>query len=119
LKTLRNEKGVTQQEIADYLGITRAAFANIENGKRETDFSTIIKLSNFFNVTIDYLFGLTHDPTPPDEKKEAPLGLTPSEAAKAYFLTEKGREPTEDELRIFLATAQGLFSTLPNKADQT
>lgn len=57
LKALRNQSGETQAELAKFLGITRAAYTNIENEKREPDYDTIKKLANHFSVTIDYLLG--------------------------------------------------------------
>lgn len=44
LKELRKEKELTQQYIADMLGITRGAYTNIENGKREPDIATLKKI---------------------------------------------------------------------------
>lgn len=55
IKNLRLNKGNTQQQLADFLGITRGAYSNIENGKREPDISTLIRLSDYFCVTIDHL----------------------------------------------------------------
>ena len=57
LKILREQSGETQAELANVLGITRAAYTNIENGKREPDYDTIKKLANHFSVTTDYLLG--------------------------------------------------------------
>lgn len=61
LKELRTKHGYTQNEIAKMLGISRAAYTNIENGKREPDFDTLNKLSNIFNVSSDYLLGRNSD----------------------------------------------------------
>lgn len=55
LKEIRIKHGYTQSDIAKTLGISRAAYTNIENGKREPDFDTLNKLSNVFNVPTDYL----------------------------------------------------------------
>jgi len=55
IKSLRTKMGATQQQLASMLGITRGAFANIENGMREPDIATIIKLADFFGVSTDYL----------------------------------------------------------------
>lgn len=55
LKELRKAKNLTQAEVADFLGITRAAYTNIENGKREPDNSTLVRLSEYFNTSTDYL----------------------------------------------------------------
>lgn len=63
LKKARLEKKVTQAEVASFLGITRAAYTNIENGNREADYKTLSKLSSYFDASIDYLIGS-------EEKKE-------------------------------------------------
>lgn len=55
LKVFRMEKSVSQQEIADYLQITRQAYNYYENGKREPDYKTLLKLSEYFNITVDDL----------------------------------------------------------------
>lgn len=57
LKELRTEKGVSQQTIADYLGITRQSYSNYELGNREADYVTLTKLANYFETTVDYLIG--------------------------------------------------------------
>lgn len=53
LKELRNKKGVSQQVVSEMIGITRAAYTNIENEKREPDFQTLLKLADYYNVSTD------------------------------------------------------------------
>ena len=53
LKHLRQSKGVSQQEVADYLGITRQAYSNYENGYRAPDNETLLKLGEYFDTTVD------------------------------------------------------------------
>ena len=55
LKELRSSKGVSQQIVAEYLGISRQAYSNYENGNREPDFETLLKLGEFFNCSVDYI----------------------------------------------------------------
>ena len=57
LTTLRKEFHVTQQQVADYLGISRQAYSNYESGKREPDYEPLLKLGEYFNCSIDYLLG--------------------------------------------------------------
>lgn len=57
LKQLRAAKKVTQENVASYLGISRAAYTNIENGKRDPDTSTLRALAAYFEVTVDSLLG--------------------------------------------------------------
>lgn len=57
LKKIRKEKGATQDQIARYLNISRAAYTNIENGKRDPDTQTIIRLADYYGVSVDELLG--------------------------------------------------------------
>ena len=49
--------GYSQGKLADYLGVTQQAISKYENGDREPDIDTIIKLSQLFDVSSDYLLG--------------------------------------------------------------
>lgn len=62
LKKLRTEKKLSQKDIAEYLGITQQAYANYERQARQADYDTLKKLSNFFDVSVDYLLGQTDAP---------------------------------------------------------
>ena len=55
LRQLRNEKGVSQQVVADYLNITKQAYSLYELGKREPDFETLLKLGEYFDESTDYI----------------------------------------------------------------
>lgn len=57
LKSLRKEKNVTQNDVAELLGVTRQGYAKYENGIGEPDIETIDKLATYFDVTVDYLIG--------------------------------------------------------------
>ncbi|MCU5063559.1 helix-turn-helix domain-containing protein [Bacillus cereus] len=59
LHTLRKERKLRQEDMAKQLGIARTTYAMYEQGNREPDYSTLIKLANFFEVSIDYLLGTT------------------------------------------------------------
>ena len=57
LKELRIKKQVPQQQLADLLGISTRALRFYEDGSREPKIEGLIKLANFFDVTLDYLVG--------------------------------------------------------------
>lgn len=58
LKELRQEKGLSQMELAVTLGISQSAIAKWELEKTEPTASAIITLANFFAVSTDYLLGV-------------------------------------------------------------
>lgn len=55
LKNLRIDNNLTQQGIADSLGISRSSYSSYETGVSEPNIEVLIKISNFFNCTIDDL----------------------------------------------------------------
>ena len=57
LKNLRNTKGYTQKELSKILGIKQTTISNYEKGLRFPDADKLRKISNLFNVSIDYLLG--------------------------------------------------------------
>ncbi|MHA4413311.1 helix-turn-helix domain-containing protein [Bacillus cereus] len=59
LHTLRKERKLRQEDMANQLGIARTTYAMYEQGNREPDYNTLIKLATFFEVSIDYLLGTT------------------------------------------------------------
>lgn len=64
LKLLREQKGLTQEELAAILNISRSALSLWEIGKREPNQETLRFLAEYFGVSIDYLLGRTDDPRP-------------------------------------------------------
>lgn len=60
LKDLRQEKGLGQVEIANAIGVSKGIISLWENGLREPSMSSLILLSRFFEVSIDYLVGMEH-----------------------------------------------------------
>ncbi len=57
LKELRKEMGLTQTQLAKNLGATQRQISFWENGQIEPSIFWLIKLADFFDVTIDYLVG--------------------------------------------------------------
>lgn len=59
IKQLRIEKGISQQGLADLLNIAQQTISSYEKGTREPDSELLKTLSEYFNVSIDYLLGNT------------------------------------------------------------
>ena len=55
LREIRKRKNYNQQKVAMDLCISREALSHYENGKRSPDVDMLVKLSEYFNVSIDYL----------------------------------------------------------------
>jgi transcriptional regulator with XRE-family HTH domain len=70
IKLLRTEKDVTQKELADFLGLTPKMISFYEKGERFPPHDIISKLSDYFNVTTDYLLCKTDKKNTSDEIDE-------------------------------------------------
>ena len=57
LKELRKEKNVTQKQVANAISVSEDCVYNWERGRSEPSIIDLINLSNYFNITIDYLVG--------------------------------------------------------------
>lgn len=64
LKQLRKEKGMTQIELAQSLGVSSGTVAMWETGKRKPQFETLNKLCDLFDRNLSYLVGSSDTPTP-------------------------------------------------------
>lgn len=109
LRSLREERGLSQQELADMLNVKRSTIGNYEQGTRSPDMETLELIADFFNVDMDFLYGKTkiknrylnmtsgcntnivrESPTPYGSTKHVP------ETIAAHF---KGQDFSEDELK--------------------
>jgi transcriptional regulator with XRE-family HTH domain len=59
LKELRNEKDLTQEKLGQIFNVRKGTISNWENGNRFPNEETLIKLADFFDVSVDYLLGRT------------------------------------------------------------
>lgn len=69
LKDIREDADIKQQEIAKYLHIRQNTYSQYENGRRQLPIEILIQLAIYFNVSTDYILGLT-DIKKPYPKKE-------------------------------------------------
>lgn len=69
LKFLRSRKGITQQELADAVGVSRTAIAGYERLNKQPSFDLLIKMAEYFKVTTDYLLGKSDIEVEEDSKK--------------------------------------------------
>lgn len=61
LKELRKAKGMKQSDLADFLNLTTRHYQEIEYGKINLSMTTLIKLADYYNVSIDYLVGRSNN----------------------------------------------------------
>ena len=55
---------MTQDQLVATLGLNKTTYTNYEQGKREIPFALVIRLAQLYNVSIDYIAGLSNTPSP-------------------------------------------------------
>lgn len=91
ISELRRKRNLTQADLADRLNMSTSSIAMWEVGKRDPDSEKLTELANFFNVTTDYLLGLSSEHSSP---KTEPQNVEPEiraiqRAAKNMTQTDK------------------------------
>lgn len=104
MKQLRKEKGLTQIQLSDELGVSNGTVAMWETGKREVGFSMLETLSDYFDKRVDYLLGLSDDDSSPNLTEEQMEQLGKWEIEDNFYdtvmrylqLDEFGKEAVEN-----------------------
>lgn len=71
LRDLREDADLTQDALVKILDMPKTTYTNYEQGKREPPFALIVRLAVMYNVSIDYIAGLTNTPTPLKKSKKS------------------------------------------------
>lgn len=62
IRDLREDSDKKQTELAEYLNIKQSTYSDYENGKINVPIDMLIKIAEFYQVSLDYLTGLSDDP---------------------------------------------------------
>jgi len=57
IRALRKEKGLTQQQVADYLNLDRSTYAYYESGRSKLNTDIVVKLAHFYRIRYEVLLG--------------------------------------------------------------
>ncbi len=93
LTLLRKEKGLSQKQAAEDLGVAQALLSHYEKGKRECGLEFLVRAANYYNVSTDYLLGrspvangavITHDTIEDAEAPEKARNLSADELSAVF-----------------------------------
>lgn len=62
IRELRKENNITMKQLGEHLGLGESTISQYETGKREPDLKTLLKISEYFHVSVDYLLGHVSEP---------------------------------------------------------
>lgn len=114
LKSLREEKGISMDKMCEDLSkiynmnLAKSTISKWENGKSEPTMSYARVLAKYFNVTLDYIIGLTNEKSD-NRKDQHPHEITDIKEAMDIIMSQPGLmlngEMLSDESKIALANA--------------
>lgn len=64
IRDLREDRDLTQKEVAKVLHISQNTYSQYENGKRQMPIDCLIALAKYYETSTDYILGITENPTP-------------------------------------------------------
>ena len=135
IRFLRGKKAITQQDLADTLIITRSRYVSYEDGRSEPPIEVLVKISKFFNISIDLLVSVDIRKYPleeilrlPDNRIVLPvvvdrlgnnsIEIVPQKASMGYLSGYSDPEYIESLQRISLPfLVNGKYRAFPAKGD--
>lgn len=122
IRELRRKAGYTQSMLAQKLGISPSAIGMYEQGRREPDNETVVRLSHIFGITADYLLGNTTaekttgvDISEIFEEFTGKLSTQPGLMFDGVPLDDDDRMKIIDAVRVVAAIAQQQYKRTPGK----
>lgn len=102
LRELRQNKGLSQSQLADALNISKSAISMYELGKREPDLETLEGIADFFNVDINYLIGKEDGSMYYLDPKAAEIAQEVQQRPELKILFDASRKVSADDLRFVI-----------------
>ena len=62
IRDLREDSDITQKQMSKFLNCSQQVYSNYELGQRDIPTDILIKISKFYNVSVDYILEITNDP---------------------------------------------------------
>ena len=104
LRKIRKDHNLTQKEFGKRIGMSEQAISNYETGTRRPDHDTILIIADSFNVSTDYIYGLTNYKDPIDEI----LNYDTDDPELQEIIDELSKGDKRDQLRVVMQKTKNL-----------
>lgn len=106
MRLLRDKLNLKQEDVADKLGCHQGAVSNLERGAKAPSIDMLFSLSQFFDVSVDYLLGISDEPKPASQPEKglenidvnAPAILKEGTEGKYGKRGQADKKPGQDEI---------------------
>lgn len=124
LRLMRNQRGWTQMQIADLLGIKRSTYAYYETCTSEPDMDTLVRLAGLLHTSVDFLVGnadnmsCTHTTYFSSKDPDVQLILTEDEEQMLAFFRALDENNRKDLLKIAVDKLGAVYDQFPDESAQ-
>ncbi|WP_043111150.1 helix-turn-helix domain-containing protein [Paenibacillus pasadenensis] len=112
LTALRNKRNLTQDQVAEALGIKRPRYNAWENGISNPDHNYLAALAEYHKVSVDYILGLSADSSMPDRELTVPNWATPKDVRDLKKMLEEDAPVMFDGVPITAESRQRAIDIL-------
>lgn len=112
LRELRKIKGLTQTEIAQFIGISQNSYSYWENGKVKIDNESILRLADFYGVSVDYILcreGFTAEERAAGFSETKKIDVTPIEEDVVNVIRQIGKRYGEQAQRDYITVGENML----------
>lgn len=102
LKILRDERGISQQKLADAIGMSQSSINDYENRNVEPDITTLIRIAEYFDTSVDYIVGHTHIRRKIEEVSEYALNERESALIDGYRAIQDSERKVLDDMVLVM-----------------
>lgn len=110
LRALRQEQNISMKQLGDIFDVAESTISLYENEKRKVDTDMLIKFANYFNVSTDYLLGIT-DERNSSLDNNADIGFDDF----TYAMHNESKQLTDDDKQMLLDMAKMLKKRVEEK----
>ncbi|HPD88718.1 MAG TPA: helix-turn-helix transcriptional regulator [Oscillospiraceae bacterium] len=112
LKNIRKKNGMSQEDLADQLGVSRQAVSKWENGQGFPETEKLMQISSLFNVSLDYLLKEEHEEAAAEEE----TGYYASREMVEGFLLFKRQGALHIGIGVAIIISSLIFTSIPNES---
>lgn len=102
IKKLRTERGITQKQLGDAVGVSQQAVNAYENTETQADYMTLQRIADYFSVTVDYLLGRNSENSVAEELEKYSFSNEDMDFIRRYLhLTSQQKKSIDIMIRSF------------------
>ena len=102
IKVLRDERGISQQKLADAISMSQSSINDYENRNVEPDITTLIRIADYFETSVDYIVGHTDIRRKVEEVSEYALNEREANLIDGYRVIQDSERKVLDDMVLVM-----------------